>query len=91
MLVVHTLCPPDRGDAPSRVGFVVSTSVGNAVVRNRVKRRLRQLCSARLERLGTGVDVVVRATPAAATASSGDLGAALDRAWDRLAPSGCPQ
>ena len=38
---------PDR--PPARVGFVVSKAVGNAVVRNRVKRRLRHLCRERLD------------------------------------------
>ena len=34
----------DRGDtAPPRVGFTVSRQVGNAVERNRVRRRLREL------------------------------------------------
>ena len=33
-----------RGDtAPSRVGFTVSKKVGNAVERNRVRRRLREI------------------------------------------------
>ena len=31
---------------PSRVGFVVSKAVGNAVTRNKVKRRLRELSAA---------------------------------------------
>jgi ribonuclease P protein component len=34
----------ERGDAvPSRVGFTVSKKVGNAVKRNRVRRRLREI------------------------------------------------
>ena len=33
----------DRGDAlPSRVGFTVTRKVGNAVVRNRIRRRLKE-------------------------------------------------
>lgn len=87
--MVHIWCPPGRGDAPSRVGFVVSKAVGGAVVRNRTKRRLRHVCAARLDRLGTGVDVVVRANPAAATATSAELAGAVDRAWERLAGRGC--
>lgn len=32
-----------RDDGPTRVGFTVSKKVGNAVERNRVRRRLREL------------------------------------------------
>lgn len=33
----------DRGDdAPARVGYTVTKKVGNAVVRNRIRRRLRE-------------------------------------------------
>lgn len=63
-LVVHALrrpCPP------SRAGFVVSKAVGNAVTRNRVKRRLRHLTAASLPGVPFPVDVVVRALPPAAS------------------------
>jgi len=62
-LVVHAL---RRGDVSTRVGFVVSKAVGGAVVRNRVKRRLRALVRP-LVLTSNGCDVVVRALPAAAT------------------------
>lgn len=48
------------------MGFVVSKAVGNAVVRNRVKRQLRHIARDRIETLPAGVSVVVRANPAAA-------------------------
>ncbi len=35
--------PRDDGDAAMRVGFTVTKKIGNAVVRNRMKRRLRAL------------------------------------------------
>ena len=84
LLVVHASCPPGRTELPSRVGFVVSKAVGGAVVRNRTKRRLRHLCADRLTALGPGIDVVVRANPAAAAATSAELGLALDDLMARL-------
>lgn len=82
-LVIHLF----RGEAigaPPRVGFVVSRAVGNAVVRNRVQRQLRHLMRDRLDRLPYGSLVVVRAQRKAADATSGDLGADVDRALHRL-------
>jgi ribonuclease P protein component len=70
--------------APAKVGFVTAKAVGSAVVRNRVRRRLRHLVRARLSALPAGALVVVRATPAAAAASSVQLGEDLDRALQRL-------
>ena len=69
--------------APVRVGFVVPRSVGSAVVRNGVRRRLRHLVRALLDGVPRGVDVVVRVHPAAAELSSAALGAELDRALQR--------
>lgn len=71
-LVVHVL-GTGRPVAP-RAGFVVSAKVGNAVVRHRVTRRLRPLVRQELAALPDGTDLVVRALPLAATASSRDLG-----------------
>lgn len=73
---------PDHG-AP-RVGFVVSKRVGNAVVRNRTKRVLRHLMADRLTGIPRGCDVVVRAQPAAATATTADLAGELDRLLTRV-------
>jgi ribonuclease P protein component len=77
----------------SRVGFVVSKAVGGAVVRNRVKRRLRHLVAAELDGTRTGVDVVVRALPAAASSPlrvEGDLSSAWRQARNRLSPDRSP-
>lgn len=52
---------------------MVSKAVGNAVVRNRVKRRLRHLMSAHLTALPAGTSVVLRALPAAAGSTSAEL------------------
>lgn len=61
----------------NRFGFVVSRRVGNAVTRNRVKRRLRAAVQARRTTLSGGYDVVIVAHPPAADASFHDLDARL--------------
>ena len=81
-LVVH-LAPGPELTAP-RVGFVVSKAVGNAVVRNRVQRRLRHLVRAHVPALAPGSVLVVRALPPAATASSAELGADLEHCLTRV-------
>jgi ribonuclease P protein component len=73
----HLLVRPGRGE-PARVGFVVSRAVGTAVVRNRVRRRLRHLARGYLGSLPGGSLLVVRANPRAATARQADLAAELD-------------
>jgi len=64
---------------------VVSKAVGNAVIRNRVQRRLRHLARGHLPALPESSLLVVRALPAAATASSVELGADLDRCLQKVA------
>ncbi len=84
-MVVHLLVPNvDKATSdPLRVGFVVAKSVGPAVTRNRVKRRLRHLMRERVTSLPSGSMLVVRALPESATASSGALAAELDRCLGR--------
>jgi ribonuclease P protein component len=88
-LVVHLSSGADPHAAgetplPARAGFVVSKAVGNAVVRNRVRRRLRHLVRERMSVLPAGSLVVVRALPGADSATYGQLARELDAALDRL-------
>lgn len=65
---------------------MVSKAVGTAVVRNRVKRRLRHLVAAEFRELETPIDLVVRALPASVDGNlAGDFDAALDQCLRRLA------
>ena len=73
-----------RPGEPARIGFIVSRAVGTAVVRNRVKRRLRVLARGYLGVLPTGSLLVVRANPPAAAARQADLAADLDLVMNRL-------
>lgn len=65
-------------DEPPRIGFIVSRAVGQAVVRNKVKRRLRHLAAGYLHSLPRGSLLVLRANPQAATARQAELAAELD-------------
>lgn len=82
-LVVH-LWTADDSSGPVRAGFVVSKAVGNAVIRNRVKRRLRHLAREQLGSLPGSAVLVVRALPGAADASYAELEADLASALSRV-------
>ncbi len=79
--LVHRAGPP--GDFP-RVGFIVGRTVGGAVTRNRVRRRLRHLIRERLVSIPGTPLLVVRALAPAAAASTGRLGDDLDGCLARL-------
>jgi ribonuclease P protein component len=72
----------------TRVGITVSSRVGKAVVRNRVRRRLREAVRARFDRLAPGVDVLLIARPASARAAWSELSAALDSVLTRAGATG---
>lgn len=71
---------PNAGEAAARprAGFVVGRSVGNAVARNRTRRRLRHLVRDRLPSLPAGAALVVRALPGSGELSSSELAGHLD-------------
>jgi ribonuclease P protein component len=68
---------------PVRVGFTASRKVGNAVKRNRARRRLRAVAAEVLEHAEPGMDFVLIARPATVDreyqALVGDLVAGLKR------------
>ncbi len=72
-------------DAPSpgstcRLGVTVSSRVGNAVVRNRIKRLIREVFRARREGLPGALDIVVIAKPGAAKITHAQAASELELA-----------
>jgi len=59
----------DRGEGRSRLGLAVSGRVGGAVVRNTIKRRLREAFRRNQGAILPGWDVVLVARPKAAAAT----------------------
>lgn len=78
---------PSERARPCRLGITVTRKVGNAVVRNRVKRWLREgfrRHAAQAEPPPEGFDLVVIARPSAASAGFEETRAELTRLMDRL-------
>lgn len=68
----------------NRIGFTVSNKVGNAVVRNRIRRRLREIYRLHEHEFSSGYDMVVVARMRAANADYHRLERDFLRAADRL-------
>ncbi len=81
-VVLQALNRPDSG--PARLGFTVTRKVGNAVVRNRTRRRLKEAARLLLaERPVAGADLVLIGRDSTRKrnfiALQGDIRRALDR------------
>lgn len=73
-LVVHALRSRDDGShSGPRIGLVVSKSVGSAVQRHRVARRLRHVARTVIDELDPADRVVIRALPSSRDAISARL------------------
>ena len=78
-MVVSVL--PGVPDGRTRIGFITSRRVGGAVVRNRARRRLREVVRADRPQLSPGCWIVIIAKTAAAAAPFPDV----QKEWRNLA------
>jgi ribonuclease P protein component len=76
LLVLHVL--PNTLDH-DRYGISTGKRIGGAVVRNRVRRRVRAILRATPEPGSAGLDVLIVARPASSEASFEELRSALER------------
>lgn len=74
-------CRRAEASGPGRVGFSVPRRVGGAVVRNRVKRRLRELIRRQWDKLPEGCELVFHIYPAILDATDAELEAQIERAF----------
>jgi len=81
---VHVL--PNTIGKP-RLGLSVSKKVGNAVKRNKVRRRLKEVFRSSMERLSGDLDFVISARPAAAEATFEELNEEFLRSLHRFGRS----
>ena len=73
-----------KAEYAKRLGLAVSKSVGKAVVRNKVKRRLRVIAKDCETLLPSGCDVVLRAKPTASEASFDSLHKQIQKLFEKI-------
>jgi len=80
LLVLRSL----RTDRPeTRIGLSTPRSLGGAVQRNRIRRRLRELIREQYDTMGAGWDLLLIARPEAGAASHAELRDALRSLLER--------
>lgn len=78
--------PKSSTSSPSRIGFVVSNRIGNAVVRNRIRRLLREVVQANLSALPNAFDIVIIAKKSSVGVSLEKLTAEYHKILPKLSP-----
>ena len=82
--------PQEEAGSP-RFGFSVPRSVGDAVTRNRIKRQLREIWSARTDAVPRGVDYVLIVRPGLPEAVEANGFAWLEERVDEVVARAAPE
>lgn len=80
-------CLRRADDLPTRVGFTTPRALGKAVLRNRVRRRIREAIRLNLWRLPTGWSLVFNPRRVAATRPFEEIVAEVEQVLARCAAS----
>ncbi|NCB63347.1 MAG: ribonuclease P protein component [Clostridia bacterium] len=80
---IAVYCRRRRGEE-NRLGFTVGKKIGNAVVRNRTRRRLREVYRLHEDQLVQGCDIVIVARTRAAFSSYRQLDESFVKLADKL-------
>ena len=75
-----------NGGTQSRFGSSVKKQIGNAVVRNRIRRRIREILRRNSSEIPSGWDLVIHPRPSVARVNFAQLEAELLRLLKSLAP-----
>jgi len=78
-------CLRNNGEEGVKVGFTCPRALGGAVVRNRIKRRVREAVSARLEAPGAGWAIVINHSARARVAPFSQIESEVEKLFQRCA------
>jgi ribonuclease P protein component len=86
LFAAFCLARDDAGRTTARLGLTVPRAVGGAVVRNRIKRRLREVFRLHRAEIGTRWDIVINPRKAAFDASFEQLQRAFGKVIEKCGP-----
>ena len=78
-------CLRNNGEGGVKVGFTCPRALGGAVVRNRIKRRVREAVRARLQKPGAGWEIVINPRLRAMTAPFSQIEHEVEKLFQRCA------
>ena len=78
-------CLRNNGEAGVRVGFTCPRALGGAVIRNRIKRRVREAVRVRLEQAGAGWEIVINPRVRVMTAPFAQIEHEVEKLFQRCA------